>query len=260
MWKEVKAACETAKKERTAVMQETLERARIYFHVCPGNLDALPPAFLNQVDGAFLKVFAPLLGRTGGSDTASWRKAHLAYMTQVGGILNEYIARPTSTMIPVPARASVRMCSNKSIWLPKPLLHLPTSRVSAAANKPSSHSPGGKNAEWESAPGQLFGNTIPILSRCSRKLIKVLEGARLASFAKPRALITSLLGSRAIRPVYVSFLFKMKKSDPSCARLSAPSGTIVQIGSLSHSCSRVQAPLNTQVCYPLSIYTVDCHT
>jgi hypothetical protein len=109
MWKEVKAACETAKKERTAAMQETLERARIYFHVCPGNLDALPPAFLNQVDGAFLKVFAPLLGRTGGSDAASWRKAHLAYMTQVGGILNEYIARPTSTMIPVPARASARM-------------------------------------------------------------------------------------------------------------------------------------------------------
>jgi hypothetical protein len=107
MWKEVKVACETVKKERTAVMQETLEWAQIYFHVCPGNLDALPPVFLNQVDGAFLKVFTPLLGRTGGSDVASWRKAHLTYMTQVGGILNEYIVWPTSTMIPVPARAAI---------------------------------------------------------------------------------------------------------------------------------------------------------
>lgn len=106
----INAAVTTPASKRTDEMKNTLRDAHIYFLFCPGNLEALLPGLLDQIDSIFEKVFVPLIGVSGPLDTAAWRQAHRTYRSEICKILNGYIARPQSTIAPMPPRASARMC------------------------------------------------------------------------------------------------------------------------------------------------------
>jgi len=100
---------ETDRRARTDNMNDTLRLANIYFYVCPGTLDPLPPGFLDAVNRVFESVFGRLIGKIGPLAKKEWRKAITTYARQVCEILNEFIARPALTMVAMPLRASARM-------------------------------------------------------------------------------------------------------------------------------------------------------
>jgi len=108
-YNDLTAALETPATKRTATMKKTIQHAQVYFYVCPGSLDVLPPEFLNKVDAAFDREFVHLIGRIGPFQKEEWRKSHSSYRAQICQELNSLIARRALTGVLIPERASARM-------------------------------------------------------------------------------------------------------------------------------------------------------
>jgi len=106
-YNDVKRALHARKASRTQEQKETMRQACLYFYVCPGSLDALPPGFLDQLDSMFENIFAHLIGRIEPYDE-DWPME--TYCTQICDLLNQFVARPGLTNVPIPKRAPARMC------------------------------------------------------------------------------------------------------------------------------------------------------